>query len=88
ARRPRRQAAKAGGTAGGADAVTSPMQGTIVKVAVGNGDRVATGDLIVVLEAMKMEQPLFAHKAGTVAQLDMGVGDAVSGGHVLCLLHD
>ncbi|MFF4416202.1 acetyl/propionyl/methylcrotonyl-CoA carboxylase subunit alpha [Streptosporangium sp. NPDC001559] len=88
ARRPRRQAAKGGGTAGGADAVTSPMQGTIVKVAVGNGDRVATGDLIVVLEAMKMEQPLFAHKAGTVAQLDMGVGDAVTGGHVLCLLHD
>ncbi len=88
-RRPRRQASRAGaGGQGGADAVTSPMQGTIVKVAVGNGDRVSTGDLIVVLEAMKMEQPLFAHKAGTVAQLDMGVGDAVTGGHVLCLLHD
>ncbi|MBB4918509.1 ATP-binding protein [Streptosporangium saharense] len=86
-RRPRRQTARSG-TAGGADAVTSPMQGTIVKVAVDNGDQVATGDLIVVLEAMKMEQPLFAHKAGTVAQLDMGVGDAVTGGHVLCLLHD
>ncbi|MFF0575949.1 ATP-binding protein [Streptosporangium saharense] len=86
-RRPRRQTSRSG-TAGGADAVTSPMQGTIVKVAVDNGDQVATGDLIVVLEAMKMEQPLFAHKAGTVAQLDMGVGDVVTGGHVLCLLHD
>ncbi|MEV8638839.1 biotin carboxylase N-terminal domain-containing protein [Streptosporangium sp. NPDC051023] len=89
ARRPRRQASRAGvAGAGGADAVTSPMQGTIVKVAVDNGDRVSTGDLIVVMEAMKMEQPLFAHKSGTVTQLDMGVGDAVSGGHVLCLLHD
>ncbi|GAA3111180.1 biotin carboxylase N-terminal domain-containing protein [Streptosporangium carneum] len=90
ARRPRRQASRAGGMGGqgGADAVTSPMQGTIVKVAVGNGDRVSTGDLIVVLEAMKMEQPLFAHKTGTVTQLDMGVGDAVTGGHVLCVLHD
>ncbi|MEV7010573.1 biotin carboxylase N-terminal domain-containing protein [Streptosporangium sp. NPDC051022] len=90
ARRPRRQPSRNGtaGAQGGADAVTSPMQGTIVKVAVGNGDRVSTGDLIVVLEAMKMEQPLFAHKTGTVARLDMGVGDAVTGGHVLCVLQD
>ena len=56
----------AGPVAANGNALTSPMQGTIVKVAVADGDVVAEGDLIVVLEAMKMEQPLTAHKAGTV----------------------
>ncbi len=60
------------------------MQGTIVKVAVADGDTVAEGDLVVVLEAMKMEQPLHAHKAGVVTNLAAEVGAAVSAGAVLC----
>ncbi len=78
---------KAGGAAGG-DALTSPMQGTIVKVAVEDGQQVAAGDLIVVLEAMKMEQPLNAHKAGVVAGLVAEVGAAVTSGAVLCEIKD
>jgi acetyl-CoA/propionyl-CoA carboxylase biotin carboxyl carrier protein len=60
------------------------MQGTIVKVAVNEGDTVAAGDLVVVLEAMKMEQPLNAHKAGTVTKLTAAVGEVVSSGAVIC----
>jgi acetyl-CoA/propionyl-CoA carboxylase biotin carboxyl carrier protein len=66
------------------DALTSPMQGTIVKIAVADGDEVAAGDLIVVLEAMKMEQPLNAHKAGVVSNLDAKVGDTVASGAAIC----
>ena len=78
---------KAGGKAGAAasgDSLTSPMQGTIVKVAVADGAVVAPGDLIVVLEAMKMEQPLNAHKAGTVTGLSAAVGEVVTAGAALC----
>ena len=60
------------------------MQGTIVKVAVEDGDRSSAGDLVVVLEAMKMEQPLNAHKAGTVTGLTAEVGATVRRGTVLC----
>jgi acetyl-CoA/propionyl-CoA carboxylase, biotin carboxylase, biotin carboxyl carrier protein len=60
------------------------MQGTIVKVAVSDGDEVAAGDLIVVLEAMKMEQPLNAHKAGMVSGLTAKVGDAIASGAAIC----
>jgi acetyl-CoA/propionyl-CoA carboxylase, biotin carboxylase, biotin carboxyl carrier protein len=70
------------------DALESPMQGTVVKVAKANGDRVAVGDLIVVLEAMKMEQPLIAHKAGTIAQLHVSVGQSVASGTTLCVIED
>ena len=70
------------------DALESPMQGTVVKVAKANGDRVAVGDLIVVLEAMKMEQPLIAHKAGTIAQLHVSVGQSVASGTTLCVIAD
>jgi len=66
------------------DVLTSPMQGTIVKVAVEDGDQVEAGDLIVVLEAMKMEQPLSAHKAGTVTGLSAAVGEVVTAGVALC----
>ena len=59
------------------------MQGTIVKVAVEDGQQVAEGDLVVVLEAMKMEQPLTAHKAGTVTGLTAEVGETVTSGAVL-----
>ena len=60
------------------------MQGTIVKVAVQNGDSVQEGDVIVVVEAMKMEQPLQAHKSGTVAGLTVEVGATVTAGAVIC----
>ena len=81
------KAKKAAGGASG-DAVAAPMQGTIVKVAVEEGQEVAAGDLVVVLEAMKMEQPLNAHKAGTVTGLSAEVGATVSNGEVICELKD
>jgi acetyl-CoA/propionyl-CoA carboxylase biotin carboxyl carrier protein len=68
--------------------LNSPMQGTVVKIVKANGDRVEAGDLIVVLEAMKMEQPLIAHKAGTITQLSVGVGQTVSSGETLCVIED
>ena len=83
-RRPKRARAKKSGAAASGDAVTSPMQGTIVKVAVEEGQEVAEGDVIVVLEAMKMEQPLKAHKAGAVTGLEAEVGASVSNGAVIC----
>ncbi len=70
------------------DALTSPMQGTIVKVAVADGDVVQAGDLVVVLEAMKMEQPLTAHRTGTVQSLSAQVGATVTSGSTLCLIID
>ncbi len=83
----RKAGAKAGAAASG-DSLTSPMQGTIVKVAVEEGAVVASGDLIVVLEAMKMEQPLNAHKAGTVTGLSAAVGEVVTAGAALCDIKD
>jgi acetyl-CoA/propionyl-CoA carboxylase biotin carboxyl carrier protein len=62
------------------------MQGTIVKIAVADGDEVVEGDLVVVLEAMKMEQPLNAHKAGVVTGLSASVGDVISAGAAICEL--
>ena len=76
-----RASAKAGG-----DELTSPMQGTIVKVAVSDGDTVAEGDLVLVLEAMKMEQPITAHKAGKVSGLSAKPGDTVTSGAVLAII--
>ncbi len=78
---------KAGGAASG-DAVATPMQGTIVKVAVEEGQKVEAGDLVVVLEAMKMEQPLNAHKAGTITGLAAETGATVPTGTVLCEIKD
>ncbi|MET3809647.1 acetyl-CoA/propionyl-CoA carboxylase biotin carboxyl carrier protein [Arthrobacter sp. UYEF3] len=79
-----------GGTAApaGGNALTSPMQGTIVKVAVAEGDRVAEGDLIVVLEAMKMEQPLTAHRAGIVTGLAAVAGETVAAGALIATIED
>ena len=70
------------------NALTSPMQGTIVKVAVADGDVVEAGDLVVVLEAMKMEQPLTAHRSGTVKNLNAQVGATVTSGSILCEIID
>ncbi len=74
--------------AAGGNALTSPMQGTIVKVAAAEGDVVAEGDLIVVLEAMKMEQPLTAHRAGTVRGLAAAAGQTVAAGAVIATIED
>lgn len=75
-----------GAAKGGGDELTSPMQGTIVKVAASDGDTVAEGDLILVLEAMKMEQPITAHKAGKVSGLSAKAGDTVTSGAVLATI--
>ena len=88
AKKPKRRPGKKAGAAAGGDAVTSPMQGTIVKVTVEEGQVVAEGDVVVVLEAMKMEQPLKAHKAGTVTALQAEVGATVTNGAVICELKD
>lgn len=85
---PRRAGGRPGAVAASGNTLTSPMQGTIVKVAVGEGDVVAEGDLVVVLEAMKMEQPLVAHRAGTVASLVAGVGGMVAAGSAICEIVD
>jgi acetyl-CoA/propionyl-CoA carboxylase biotin carboxyl carrier protein len=85
---PKRSAKKAGGAAASGDSLTSPMQGTIVKVAVEDGATVAAGDTVIVLEAMKMEQPINAHKAGTVSGLSAAVGEVVTAGAVLCEIKD
>ncbi|KPC80212.1 MULTISPECIES: acetyl/propionyl/methylcrotonyl-CoA carboxylase subunit alpha [Streptomyces] len=86
--KPKRRAAKKAGSAASGDTLASPMQGTIVKIAVEEGQEVKEGDLIVVLEAMKMEQPLNAHRAGTVKGLAAEVGTSVSSGAVICEIKD
>ncbi|MDG4767872.1 biotin carboxylase N-terminal domain-containing protein [Solwaraspora sp. WMMD406] len=87
ARKPaRRRSAATPAAAVGGDTLTSPMQGTIVKIAAADGDQVAEGDPIVVLEAMKMEQPINAHKSGTVSGLAAEVGAVVSAGAPICVI--
>jgi len=88
-KRPPSSGRKAGGGAAvSGDTLTAPMQGTIVKVAVEEGQQVAKGDLVVVLEAMKMEQPINAHKAGTVNGLSAAVGSPVHSGAAICTIAD
>ncbi len=81
---PRRRGRRGQTHAATGDTLASPMQGTIVKVAVADGDTVAAGDLVVVLEAMKMEQPINAHKAGVVAGLTADVGTAIAANATIC----
>jgi acetyl-CoA/propionyl-CoA/long-chain acyl-CoA carboxylase, biotin carboxylase, biotin carboxyl carrier protein len=80
----RRTGVAAQKAAGNAASLTAPMQGTIVKVAVSDGDSVQEGDVIVVIEAMKMEQPLQAHKSGVVSGLTVEVGATVTAGAAIC----
>ncbi len=87
-RAPRRSARAKDDAAASGDALTSPMQGTIVKIGVEQGASVAAGDMVVVLEAMKMEQPITAHKAGTVTSLAAEVGRTVTSGAVICEIKD
>ena len=82
----RKSRARGGSNAVSGDDLTSPMQGTIVKVSVADGDTVAEGDLILVLEAMKMEQPINAHKAGKISGLSLKAGDTVTAGAVLATI--
>ena len=81
-KRHRAKDALAGGSGG--VGLTSPMQGTVVKVAVAQGQKVEKGDLVIVLEAMKMEQPLMAHRSGVISNLSAVIGETVASGTVLC----
>jgi acetyl-CoA/propionyl-CoA carboxylase biotin carboxyl carrier protein len=80
---PKRTAGKPAPAATGDD-LTSPMQGTVVKIAVSENQQVEQGDLIVVVEAMKMEQPLIAHKSGIIKNLQLEIGQTVASGALLC----
>ncbi|MDN5821759.1 MAG: acetyl-/propionyl-CoA carboxylase subunit alpha, partial [Brachybacterium sp.] len=86
--RRKRQHRATGEVAGGGSSVSAPMQGTIVKVVAEEGQSVADGDLLVVLEAMKMEQPITAHRSGIVTGLSAEIGATVSAGAVLCAIED
>jgi acetyl-CoA/propionyl-CoA carboxylase, biotin carboxylase, biotin carboxyl carrier protein len=86
--KPKRRAAKKAGAAVSGESLSSPMQGTIVKIAVAEGQEVKEGDLVVVLEAMKMEQPINAHRSGTVKNLTAEVGGSVTSGALICEIKD
>jgi acetyl-CoA/propionyl-CoA carboxylase biotin carboxyl carrier protein len=85
---PRRSSGGHGGGAASGDALTAPMQGTIVKIAVEDGQTVEQGETVVVLEAMKMEQPIAAHKSGVVSGLGAQIGATVTSGTVLAEIKD
>ena len=85
-RKPARRERVGGGAAGGGDTLPSPLQGTILKVAVEAGAAVEEGALICVIEAMKMENEITAHKAGTVKELPIAVGAAVASGDTLAVI--
>jgi acetyl-CoA/propionyl-CoA carboxylase biotin carboxyl carrier protein len=87
-KKPKRKGGGGGGAAVSGDSLTSPMQGTVVKIAVEDGQEVAEGDLVVVIEAMKMEQPINAHKAGTISNLSATVGETVTSGAVIADITD
>jgi acetyl-CoA/propionyl-CoA carboxylase biotin carboxyl carrier protein len=84
ARRRRERAASHAG--GGGNAVVSPMQGTVLDVKIADGDEVEAGDVICIVEAMKMENEVTAHRAGVIADLAVAPGDAVANGQVICVL--
>jgi acetyl-CoA/propionyl-CoA carboxylase, biotin carboxylase, biotin carboxyl carrier protein len=85
---PKRSGGGKAGAAVSGDSLTAPMQGTIVKIAVEEGQEVAEGELVVVLEAMKMEQPINAHKSGTITSLSAEVGQTVTNGAVIADIKD
>ena len=84
--RRRRDRGHGGAHAGAKDAVVTPMQGTVLEVKVGEGDEVQPGDVICIVEAMKMENEITAHRAGVVTELSVEPGQAVSNGHVVCVV--
>ncbi|QYM75200.1 biotin carboxylase N-terminal domain-containing protein [Leucobacter luti] len=83
-----RRAKGAGVATAAGNAITAPMQATVVKVAAEEGQEVAEGDLVVVLEAMKMEQSIYAHRSGVIAGVDSPLGQTVPSGHVLLTIVD
>jgi acetyl-CoA/propionyl-CoA carboxylase biotin carboxyl carrier protein len=85
-RPPRRSERAAGGGGGGGDTLASPIQGTVLKVAVESGASVEEGALIAVIEAMKMENEITAHKAGTVSELPIAVGAAIGTGDTIAVI--
>ncbi|NYF99074.1 acetyl/propionyl/methylcrotonyl-CoA carboxylase subunit alpha [Janibacter cremeus] len=85
---PKRSGGGGGAAAVSGDSLAAPMQGTVVKIAVEEGQEVAEGDLVVVIEAMKMEQPLNAHKAGTITGLKAQVGETINNGAVIADIKD
>jgi acetyl-CoA/propionyl-CoA carboxylase, biotin carboxylase, biotin carboxyl carrier protein len=85
---PRRQRGRGPAAAASGNVLAAPMQGTVIKVAVTEGQQVAAGDLVLVLEAMKMEQPVNAHKAGTVTNLAAQAGGTLTSGAAICEITD
>jgi acetyl-CoA/propionyl-CoA carboxylase biotin carboxyl carrier protein len=86
--RPSARRGKAASATSSGDSLVTPMQGTIVKIVAAEGQQVAADDIVVVLEAMKMEQPLKAHKAGTITGLVVEVGQTVTSGTEICQVRD
>jgi acetyl-CoA/propionyl-CoA carboxylase biotin carboxyl carrier protein len=86
ARRRRERAAAGGHHAAARDAVVTPMQGTVLAVEVAEGDEVVPGQVLCVVEAMKMENEITAHRAGRVTELSVDVGQAVKTGQVICVV--
>lgn len=86
AKKAKRKGGKAAGAAVSGDSLTSPMQGTVVKVSVEEGQEVAAGDTVLVIEAMKMEQSITAHKAGTVTGLSAEIGATIGAGEVVATI--
>ncbi|HWW67658.1 MAG TPA: biotin/lipoyl-containing protein, partial [Solirubrobacterales bacterium] len=85
-RPPKRERKSGGGAAASSTSLPSPLQGTVLKVAVEKGAEVSEGDLICVIEAMKMENEITAHRAGKVTTLNVSEGAAVSSGDVLAVI--
>ncbi len=83
---PKRAITRLAGAGSAEGTISSPMQATVVKVLVSAGDSVVAGDLICVLEAMKMEQPIMAPKDGTVESVGVNVGDSITGGHIIAVV--
>jgi acetyl-CoA/propionyl-CoA carboxylase biotin carboxyl carrier protein len=86
--RRRRERTRGGAVGGAADAIVSPMQGTVLAVEVAEGDEVEAGQVICVVEAMKMENEVRAHRAGTVTQLSVVAGEPIASGQVICVVGD
>ncbi|MET0953722.1 MAG: biotin carboxylase N-terminal domain-containing protein [Aeromicrobium sp.] len=88
AKKAKRKGGKGGGAAAGGDSLVAPMQGTVVKVTVTEGQEVAAGDQVIVVEAMKMEQPINAHKAGIITGLKVEVGGPIGSGEIVAEIKD
>jgi acetyl-CoA/propionyl-CoA carboxylase biotin carboxyl carrier protein len=86
AAKPRKRAERSSGAAGGPDLLESPLQGNMWKVLVAAGETVAEGQLLCIIEAMKMENEITAHKAGVIAELPIKEGDAISAGAPIAVI--